>query len=63
MNIGNIAGKIWKTLNKNGAMSVNALIKETKIKNNEIMFGLGWLMREDKLTVTKSANVTKYGLK
>ncbi|MBN2781281.1 MAG: winged helix-turn-helix domain-containing protein [Candidatus Marinimicrobia bacterium] len=63
MNIGAIAGKIWKTLEKEGAMTVSALVKSTGAANNDVLMGLGWLMREDKLTVTKAANCTKYGLK
>ena len=63
MSTGNIAGKIWKTLDKNGAMTVNALAKELENKNNDILLGLGWLLREDKLEVSKSGNCIKYALK
>ncbi|MDZ7796042.1 MAG: winged helix-turn-helix domain-containing protein [Candidatus Marinimicrobia bacterium] len=63
MNVGSIAGKIWKTLNNNGAMTVNALTKELKENSNLVMMGLGWLLREDKLEISKSGNATKYGLK
>jgi predicted HTH transcriptional regulator len=63
MGTGIIAGKIWKTLEKNGAMTVSALAKELGVNNNEILLGIGWLLREDKLNATKSGNCTKYTLK
>ncbi len=63
MNVGSIAGKIWKTLNDHGAMTANALVKTLKTNNNLVMMGIGWLLREDKLVVSKSGNTTKYNLK
>ncbi|MFO7842080.1 MAG: winged helix-turn-helix domain-containing protein [Fidelibacterota bacterium] len=63
MNVGSIAGKIWKTLNNNGAMTANALTKELKENSNLVMMGLGWLLREEKLIVSKSGNTTKYSLR
>lgn len=63
MNTGTVAGKIWKTLNKKGAMTASALVKTLTVKNNDLMMALGWLLREDKLKVTKVANSTKYSLK
>lgn len=63
MDVGTIAGKVWKTLSKNGEMTASALVKELKSTNNEVMMALGWLLREDKLKISKAANCTKYGLK
>lgn len=63
MDIGTIAGKVWKTLEKKGAMSASALAKELAVNNNELLMALGWLLREDKLSVSKVKNATKYGLK
>lgn len=63
MNTGIIAGKVWKTLDKKGAMSAAALAKETGVSNNELLMALGWLLREDKLNISKEKNVTKYSLK
>ena len=63
MNVGTVAGKIWKTLDKNGAMTANALVKELREKSNLVLMGIGWLLREDKLKVRKSGNTTKYALK
>ena len=63
MNIGSLAGKVWKILDKDGAMTASALTKALDVKNNDLMMALGWLLREDKLDVTKVANSTKYSLK
>lgn len=63
MDIGTIAGKVWKTLEKKGAMSASALAKEISVSNSELLMALGWLLREDKLSVSKVKNATKYGLK
>ena len=47
---GEIAGKIWETLNENGEMSGKDLKKAVKAKSEkELYLGLGWLLREDKI--------------
>ena len=49
---GEIAGAIWTALNENGAMSAKDLKKAAKVKTEkELFLGLGWLLREDKLSV------------
>ena len=63
MEIGVLAGKIWKTLEKDGAQTATSLVKTLTVKNNDLMMALGWLLREDKLEVTKVGNTTKYSLK
>ncbi|GEM_PF-1280130 len=50
-------------LDKDCAMTASALAKAIDAKNNDLMMALGWLLREDKLVVTKVANSTKYSLK
>lgn len=48
---GEIAGKIWQALNENGEMASKDLKKVTKVKSEkELFLGLGWLLREDKLS-------------
>ena len=63
MNIGSLAGKVWKKLDKDGTMTASALLKALNVKNNDLMMALGWLLRENKLEATKVANSTKYSLK
>lgn len=63
MNVGSLAGKVWKTLEKNSQLSATALVKESGLKKDEVMLGLGWLFREDKIQIVKVGNTSKYGLK
>ncbi|MCF0198477.1 MAG: winged helix-turn-helix domain-containing protein [Bacteroidaceae bacterium] len=53
-NVGALAGQIWTALNENGAMNNKDLKKAAKLKNDkELFLALGWLLREDKVTVTE----------
>ena len=63
MDIGSLAGKVWKTLDKEGALTASALVKALNEKNNDVYMALGWLLREDKLEAVKAANCVKYSLK
>jgi flagellar biosynthesis regulator FlaF len=63
MDIGSLAGNIWKMLDKDGAKTANALVKELGAKTNDVYMALGWLLREDKLVATKAGNSIKYSLK
>ena len=47
--IGENAGLVWGAL-QNGALSLKAMKKATKLKNDELALALGWLAREGKLT-------------
>ena len=48
-NFGKTAGKIWKTLDKYGALNETDLIKKNKLNFNEFYAGIGWLARENKI--------------
>lgn len=53
--VGTIAGQIWNALNENGALNNKDLKKAAKVKNDKDLFlGLGWLLREDKVTITEA---------
>lgn len=61
---GEIAGAIWTALNENGAMSAKDLKKAAKVKTEKEMFlGLGWLLREDKLSVACDEKEPTFSLK
>ncbi len=52
--VGMIAGAIWVALNENGTLNNKDLKKAAKVKTDkELYLGLGWLLREDKVTVTE----------
>lgn len=51
---GEIAGAIWVALNEQGTLSGKDLKKAAKIKSDKDLFlGLGWLLREDKVTTAE----------
>lgn len=53
--VGTIAGQIWNALNENGALNNKDLKKAAKVKTDkELFLGLGWLLREDKVTITEA---------
>ena len=49
--IGNAAGKIWEYLDKNGSASVTKITNETGINKNDVQRAIGWLLKEDKLSI------------
>ncbi len=54
--IGTVAGQIWFALNENGAMNGKDLKKAAKVKNEkELLMGLGWLLREGKISINEEA--------
>ncbi len=61
--IGDIAGKIWRTLKSKGEMNVAQLKKTITADEKMILLALGWLAREDKLVFTFSGKMMKVSLK
>lgn len=49
--IGEAAGLVWNHLNQNGPISLTKLIKELGLQRDVVMQALGWLAREDKLSI------------
>lgn len=50
---GELAGKIWNTLNENGAQTLKQIKKSAKITEKDFYLGLGWLLREDKVATNE----------
>lgn len=61
--IGETAGKIWKYLDKNGATSVSKITAETGIHKNDIQRAIGWLSKEDKLSIEMKGRAETLSLK
>jgi hypothetical protein len=61
--VGEIAGKVWHTLQNGGEMSVAQLKKATGTDDKTLWMALGWLAREDKLTFNQNKTTLKIGLK
>lgn len=61
--IGAAAGSIWQYLDSNGATTIAKLVKELSEDEKSIQRGIGWLMREDKITLTAINRVETVVLK
>ena len=48
---GEMAGKIWNALNGTEGMTAKQLKKTAKLVDKDLFLGLGWLLREDKVSV------------
>ena len=55
--IGENAGLIWNAL-QSGALTLKALKKATKLKNDELYLALGWLAREAKVAFEQGEDLT-----
>ena len=55
--IGENAGLIWNAL-QGGALTLKALKKATKLKNDDLNLALGWLAREGKVSFAEGEDLT-----
>jgi hypothetical protein len=46
---GRNAGKVWTTLSTQGPLNEDELLKNTKLKEDELWAAIGWLARENKI--------------
>lgn len=49
--IGLNAGLVWNALNESEGLTLRGLKKVTKLKDKQLYAALGWLSREDKVTI------------
>jgi hypothetical protein len=49
--IGETAGTVWRVLSENGPLSVTRLLKAVDEPRDTVMQALGWLARENKLSI------------
>ena len=61
--IGDAAGIIWKYLDTNGPASVNKVTTETGINKNDVQRAIGWLSKEDKLSIEMIGRAETLSLK
>ena len=57
--IGDVAGVVWHYLNENGSSTLTQLVKEIDAPRDVVMQAVGWLAREDKLTIEDEARGKK----
>ena len=53
--IGETAGTVWRVLAEQGPLSLAKLVKETDLHRDLVMQAIGWLAREDKVTIEEEA--------
>jgi hypothetical protein len=51
LEIGEVAGLVWKTLSESGPVTMAKLVKAVGEPRDSVMQALGWLAREDKIAI------------
>jgi len=51
--IGDMAGVVWRTLSTKGPLSITNLVKATGSPRDSVMQAIGWLAREEKISIKK----------
>ena len=59
---GNVAGTIWSALSETEGLTFKQIKKATKLAEKDFNLGLGWLLREDKVTVSETGDEGSDGL-
>jgi len=57
------AGIVWNALNLNGPMTIDNLVKATTLNPEEIYAALGWLGRENKISLETRGAVRFFSLR
>ena len=60
--IGNSAGKVWKFLNTNGPATITKIANETGLSKNDIQRAIGWLAREEKISISQKGRTETISL-
>ncbi len=61
--IGEVAGKVWHTLDEEGQLRVSALQKQIGVAPALLHMALGWLAREDKIEIEPNGRSYRVRLK
>ena len=61
--IGNAAGVIWGFLDRQGETTLAQLKQGTKLPDQLLLMGIGWLAKEEKLSFTREGRILKIQLK
>lgn len=54
--IGTNAGKLWSVLEENGPLPFKKAKTKLKLTNADLYLAMGWLNREDKITISDDAD-------
>jgi hypothetical protein len=61
--IGGAAGVIWEFLDQHGETALNRLKQGTRLSDQMLLMGLGWLAREGKLAWARQGRTLRIGLR
>jgi hypothetical protein len=61
--IGSAAGILWRYLNQYGEATLGRLKQGTRLTDQLLLMGLGWLAREGKLSLVREKRALKVSLK
>lgn len=50
---GKVAGQIWNALNGTEGLTHKQIKKATKLTDKDLFLGMGWLLREDKISTSE----------
>ncbi len=53
--IGDVAGHVWHCLSDHGSMSIAQLVKNLEMPRDKVMQGVGWLAREEKVSIVEKS--------
>ena len=53
--IGETAGQLWSLLEAEGPMKLTQLVKQIDAPRDTVMQAIGWLAREDKISIDKAS--------
>lgn len=54
VSIGETAGRVWHCLSEHGSLSYSQLVKQVDQPRDLVMQALGWLAREEKISIDVS---------
>lgn len=61
--VGETAGEIWNLLNEKGELSLSGVQSNSTKTRSLVNMGIGWLLREDKITMSKGERGIRISLK
>jgi hypothetical protein len=61
--LGTKAGIVWEALNKNGPSTINDIVKATGLRRELVYGALGWLGRENKISVERPGRAMVFSLR
>jgi hypothetical protein len=60
---GSNAGTVWEALNKNGASTIDNIVKATGLRRELVYGALGWLGRENKINIERRGRAMVFSLR